>query len=422
LPASGLLKDYVEQFAPDHAAWFALQWEMLRDDFMPRELCLAQLPANFEVSRRHLELAYKLTEANGRPRVLVVISDVTAQVHRRRAERDERETAALVSRLLRGRVGFLAFHAEADEYIALIEREAHDGAAFRRAVHTLKGIAALEGIDSISEACHTLETALEEGDELAAAAAVRAITTRWALVMTKIAPLIAAASGRLELLPDDLAQLEAAIRRGASASELLATVDTWRHDRVQPRLQRFADDAVALATRLGKGPIDVRIEVADALRIPSERWSGFWSSFVHAIRNAIDHGIESPDERRAVGKSAVGRLTFRARRRDDDLTVEIEDDGRGIAWPQVAERARMRGMPFTEHDDLVEALFHEGFTTRDTATEISGRGIGLSALRHACVASGGHIEVTSRPGAGTTFEFHWPSTTARPDVLQLTAV
>jgi two-component system, chemotaxis family, sensor kinase CheA len=422
VPASGLLKDYVAQFAPDAAAWFGLQWETLREDVMPREVCLDQLPVHFEVGRRHLELAYKLTDANGRPRVLVVISDVTAQIHRRRAERDERETASLVSRLLRGRVGFLAFHAEAEGYIAIIEGDARDGAAFRRAVHTLKGISALEGIDSIAEACHALETAIEDGDELATAASVRALTARWALVMSKIAPLIAEASARLELLPEDLAQLEDAIRAGAAPAELLATIGSWFHERVQPRLQRFADDALVLATRLGKGPLEVHIEVADGLRIPSERWAGFWTAFVHAIRNAIDHGLESPEERVAVGKPQTAHLTFRASRRGDELAVEIEDDGRGIAWPQVAERARMRGMPFAEHADLVEALFHEGFTTRDTATEISGRGIGLSALRHACVSSGGGIAVTSRSGAGTTFAFRWPNTAARPDILQLTAV
>jgi two-component system chemotaxis sensor kinase CheA len=248
------------------------------------------------------------------------------------------------------------------------------------------------------------------------------ISARWTLVMSKLAPLIAETSARLELLPDDLAALEAAVLRGAPTAELLATIDSWFHERVQPRLQRFADDALTLASRLGKGPLDVHVEVADGLRIPGERWAGFWTAFVHAIRNAIDHGLESPEERVAVGKPETGHLTLRASQHGDELAIQIEDDGRGIAWPQVADRARMRGMPFTEHEDLVEALFHEGFTTRDTATEISGRGIGLSALRHACVSSGGHIAVTSLPGAGTTFEFRWQHATARRDVPHLTAV
>ena len=421
VPASGLLADYVRQFAPDRADWFVLQWEMLCADEMPAEICLAQLPARFEIGGRHVELHYKLTNANGRARVLVVISDVTAQVERARAERDERETASLVSRLLGDRVGFLAFHTEAQHYIADLGGELRAGAELRRAVHTLKGICGLEGIHSIAEACHALETAMEEGDELSTLTSVRAITARWVLVTHKIAPLVAAATDRLELRPSDALHIEAAVRRGAPAAELLAIVDSWRHDRVAPRLQRFAEDAHALAERLGKGPIEVEVEVADGLRIPSERWAGFWAAFVHAIRNAIDHGLESPDERLAIGKPATAHLTLRATQRGDELAIEIEDDGRGIGWPQVAERARSRGLPFASHDELVEALFLEGFTTRDAATEVSGRGIGLSALRHACVASGGHIAVSSRTGAGTTFAFRWPGLAMRHDVIKLAA-
>jgi two-component system chemotaxis sensor kinase CheA len=419
IPASGKLCDYVRSFAPEAADWFALQWELLGEDIMPPELSLAQMPARFEIARRHLELAYKLTSASGRRRVLVVISNITAQVQRQRAERDERETTSLLSRMLRGRVGFLEFHAETTEYIAAIAGGPRDDDEFRRIVHTLKGVSSLEGIDSIAELCHTLETAMADGDELAALSATRTICSRWELVTDKLSPLIAAASGRVELLPHDLERVEAAVRRGASSGELLAIIESWRHERVEHRLQRFADDAQMLAARLAKDPIDVQVEVADDLRLPSERWSGFWAAFVHAIRNAIDHGIEPTDERIAAGKPMVARLTLRAGRQGDEIAIEIEDAGRGIDWTAVAERARARGLPCASQADLIDALFHDGLSTRNVSTEISGRGIGMSALRHACSATGGHITVTSRPGAGTTIGFRWPSASARHEPLQI---
>jgi len=419
VPANATLIDYVRQFAPDSADWFALQWDMLRDDFLPAELCLAQLPSHFEIGRRHLELHYKMTNANGLPRVLVVISDVTARVQRQRAERDERETASLLSRLLRGRIGFLAFHAEASEYVAAIAAGPRGDVVFRRNVHTLKGIAGLEGLDSISEACHVLETAMDEGDEVAVLAASRSICARWELVTSKISPLIAAASDRIELVPGDLERIEAALRRGAGTAELSAIVDSWRHERVEPRLRRFADDALVLASRLGKEPLEVEVEADLDLRLPSERWGGFWHAFVHAIRNAVDHGLESPDERVAAGKPAAGRLILRAQQRADEIVVEIEDNGRGIDWTKVADLARSRNMPCSSHEELSEALFHDGFTTREVATEVSGRGIGMAALRQACVSTGGAIAITSRPGAGTTFRFQWPTVIARPAVLQV---
>jgi two-component system chemotaxis sensor kinase CheA len=419
VPASGKLTDYVEAFAPDAAAWFALQWESLVEGVLPPELCLAQLPAHFDIGRRHLEMHYKLTEANGRPRVLVVVSDATAQVQRRRAERDERETSSLMSRMLRGRVGFLAFHAEAASYVADIAKGARDDAEFRRTVHTLKGTAALEGVDSISELCHGLETAMADGDELAARAATQSIRSRWELVTEKISPLIAVASDRVELLPTDIARIEGAVRGAAPASELLAMIESWRHERVELRMQRFADDAHGLAQRLGKAPLDVVVDVADDLRLPGEHWGEFWTSFSHAIRNAIDHGLETPEERAAAGKPAVARLVLRAQRRAGEVAIEIEDSGRGLDWAKIAERARERGLPHATEAELVEAVFHDGLSTRDVASEISGRGIGLSALRHACVSAGGHVTITSRPGAGTALGFRWPAPRARIETLQI---
>jgi two-component system, chemotaxis family, sensor kinase CheA len=419
-PASGILTDYVRQFAPDRAEWFALQWDSLREGMLPPELCIDQLPSRFDTAQRHLEVAYKLTGADDRQRVLVVISDVTAQVQRRRAQRDEHETASLLSRLLRGRLGFLAFHAEAAGYVAQLSDGPHDrdDVAFRRTVHTLKGIAALEGIDSIAEQCHELETAMADGDEIGTLAMSRAIAARWEAVTSRISPLIAAASERVELLPADFQRIEAALRRNAPAAELLAIVASWRHERVEQRLQRFADDAQVLALRLGKGPLDVQVEVAGDLRLPSEHWGAFWTAFVHAIRNAIDHGIEAPDDRTAAGKAGVAQLILRAGQTGNEIGIEIEDDGHGIDWARVSELAAARGLPCASEADLVELVFSNGFSTRDTATEVSGRGIGMGALRQACVASGGSVAITSRPGAGTVLSFRWPSSLARPEVWQ----
>ena len=417
-PASGKLHDYIQAFAPESAKWFALQWEMLCEGELPPELCLAQLPARFEVAQRHLELHYKLTDSDGRRRVLVVISDITARVLRQRAERDERETSSLMSRMLRGRVGFLAFHAEAAQYTTAIAAGPQDDAAFRRTVHTLKGIAALEGIESISELCHELETAMADGEARAAREAARAIADRWEHVTSKISPFIAAASNRVELVPGDLERMEGAIRGKAPANQLLAMVQSWRHERVEHRLQRFADDAHALAARLGKGSVDVAVEVLGDLRLPNDRWSGFWNAFTHAVRNAVDHGLETPDERAAHGKPTA-RLALRAKRDGNELVIEIEDNGRGVDWSKVAERAQTRGLPHATKSDLAEALFHDGLSTRDVASEISGRGIGLSALRHECVAIGGNVTISSTGGAGTTMRFHWHCSSAQHEPLQI---
>ena len=158
-----------------------------------------------------------------------------------------------------------------------------------------------------------------------------------------------------------------------------------------------------LAERLGKGAIDVRVECAEDLVVQPERWAPFWAAFAHAVRNAVDHGFDPSGDR-----SAAGDLVLRSVERANDLVVEIEDHGRGIDWDRVRASARRFGLPDATRGDLEAALFHDGVTTRDIATEISGRGVGMAALREACVASGGAVSVLSSPGTGTTLRFRWP--------------
>ncbi len=140
----------------------------------------------------------------------------------------------------------------------------------------------------------------------------------------------------------------------------------------------------------------------------SERWSSFWSSFVHIVRNAVDHGLEEQDERVESGKSPNGNIDLATFTEDREFVVQIADDGRGVDWDAVIERAKEVGLSHATTGDLTEALFADGFTTRRTATQLSGRGIGMGAARRACEAHGGVARVISKRGQGTTVQFRFP--------------
>lgn len=408
IPASTDFVEYVRQFAPVWADWVDLQWEGLRDGSMPVDICLAQLPSAIELEGRHLELAYKsLVGSRGEPRVLIVVTDVTARVERDRAERDERETSSLLSRLMHGRAGFLAFYRETSEYIAELGDSTLDDVALRRTVHTLKGICATSGVQSISELCHALETAIEDGDADTCAKLGARILERWHLLAEKIGPLVDVTANRVEVLDEDTQRFEAAVAHDATRSELIDLVRSWRQERVHAHLTRLADDAHVLADRLGKGPIEVHVDADPTLRLSHLDGSSFWSGFVHALRNTVDHGIETPEERAERGKPHTAALYLRAHQHLDRITIEIEDRGRGIDWERVAEVARDRGLPTRSADDLVDALFADGISTRTEVSATSGRGIGLAALRHACEQTGGKVRVRSVLGHGTTFAFEW---------------
>jgi two-component system chemotaxis sensor kinase CheA len=102
-------------------------------------------------------------------------------------------------------------------------------------------------------------------------------------------------------------------------------------------------------------------------------------------------------------------LWLRTSLNERHFTIEFADDGRGIDWARVAEKAKARGLAAATHSDLVEALFADGLSTREAVTEHSGRGVGLSAIRAACRKLGGKVEVESQPNKGSLFRFIWPA-------------
>ncbi len=143
----------------------------------------------------------------------------------------------------------------------------------------------------------------------------------------------------------------------------------------------------------------------DGTRLPPGTFADFWSTLVHVVRNAVDHGLEPCAGAR---DRCAGQLTFTARTAAGVLVVSIADSGRGIAWDEVAKKAAARGLRHAKESELVEALFADGMSTREVVTETSGRGVGLSAVRNEVERAGGTIEVESKPGAGTRFVFRLP--------------
>ncbi|MBN2832529.1 MAG: chemotaxis protein CheA, partial [Campylobacterales bacterium] len=138
---------------------------------------------------------------------------------------------------------------------------------------------------------------------------------------------------------------------------------------------------------------------------------------VHIIRNAIDHGIESsPEERKKAGKSEEGNVSLRAYHRGGSIIIEVRDDGRGINKAKVYQKALERGI--IEKDELLSdaqiygLIMQPGFSTADTISDISGRGVGLDVVRTAIEGVRGKVDISSQEGIGTTFSIVLPLTLA----------
>jgi two-component system chemotaxis sensor kinase CheA len=158
---------------------------------------------------------------------------------------------------------------------------------------------------------------------------------------------------------------------------------------------------------------DLDKSVLDALAEP----------MAHLIRNAADHGIETPEERLVHGKSARGTIRLDAYHQGNQVVIEVTDDGRGINHEKLMRKAVEAGIVSQEeiksmsHDEILRLIFHPGLTTAEEVTEISGRGVGMDVVKTVMDRLKGRVAVESEPGRGTTFQLIAPLTLASIQAL-----
>jgi two-component system chemotaxis sensor kinase CheA len=146
---------------------------------------------------------------------------------------------------------------------------------------------------------------------------------------------------------------------------------------------------------------------------------------VHLLRNAIDHGVESPEERRGKGKAAMGRVRLSAGYKGNHVIIMVADDGEGIDQDQVLARAQQKGLIPVEQakrltsDEIYRLLFLPGFSTSTIVSDVSGRGVGLDVVQNKIESLGGSVEVSSTPGQGTRFSIRLPLTLAIIQALMI---
>lgn len=413
--------DYMEAFSPRFGVAFRLGWEQLVDDYLPLEVCLAQLPAQLWADERSFSFRYlAFYREHKLEGVLVVIADVTERLLREREEAEHSELMHAFKKLMLDRSGFAKFLSEAGAMVHNItkgEAEA-DMPGLKRTLHTLKGNAGMMGMTVVAHICHTLETQLEE-DACMQKRSLSELVKRWAAIGDHVSTFLGNSGvGVIEIPEAEYRTLVSQLSSQEPASEVLHQLISWQLEPVVRPLTRLGDQAKTLGLRLGKGEINV--EVKGTVRLDPQIWTPFFSELVHVITNAVDHGIETPEQREAAAKSSPARLQLSAVLEGDTLSFEVTDDGRGIDWASIAERAKRLHLPHASHAELVNALCTDGVTTKNSLTEISGRGVGMAAFQRRVRAMHGRLEVSSTLGKGTSLiaRFRVPAETGyRPLTL-----
>ena len=414
--------EVVRQHDSNSADWLELGLAEVEADILPVEATIGQLPDQIEADGRSLSFNYSpvYDETQSVTGVAVVITDITAQIRREMLEADTREMVRMLDCISRDRAGFLEFVHEAESIMKELESgELTDLVLIKRRVHTLKGNAATFGLQRTSEACHQIEDHIGQQNENAAEEHWDHLFACWQKVRSNLQRLVQEEDeAAVRLSDEDYRRVLSRILEGAPRETLALQVAEWKLEPTAARLQRIADQTREVARRLQKNAPEIVVR-HNELRTEPESWRPFWSAMIHVVRNAVDHGLEDSEVRARHGKCPEGRIELETRLEGKQFVVSVRDDGGGIDWSAIAEKATALGLKCNTQKDLIQALLADGLSTKDSVTETSGRGVGMSALREACTALRGSMRIETEQGVGTEFCFSFPMEEIAPETNQL---
>jgi len=384
------------------ATMFSMCWEQITSDWLPFEVTADQMPKSFLYSGRHFSLSYTgIWGAEEKlQQLLIVVSDVTDIVKAGIREREQQELLSMFQRISQDRVGFLEFFDDAERLVGALHNSKNAEEQFR-IVHTLKGNCGQYGLATVVEPCHMLESQLNETHAPLSNMEISIIAQIWQETSGRLISLLGDRTKRtIELDEKVCREVVLRLKSGANSSDIADSIERWCLDPLSARLMRFAEDAKCLSYRLGVENLDVEVQ-DQGIHLEPGSYAEIWSNMTHVIRNAVDHGLRGLEGVRP-------KLTFRAEREADRIRIRISDNGHGVSWDKVREKAKSVGIPYKNADDLVNALFYDGLSTKSSVSETSGRGVGMSALKAAVLNYGGAIRVESEFGKGTSIILELP--------------
>ena len=411
-------------------------------DEYKRGLYLSLMPRAIRLGEKALEAEYRLVATD---KMMLILTDVTRQKILEDEITEERNKLKFVVAAVRESRDFFDILDEYDAFAssipALLEGPADPEEALAevyRKIHTLKGLFSQHYFISVPSALHKLETALDGmrqsgvatpedlGDLLRRAGIDTVLQKDLGVIHDVLGSDFMERRGQVAITREQAESLKILAENllsralGEIDQETKSLLDQVRHIRsveLRDLLSSYPKGTLALAKRLEKPLRPFEIE-GDHVPVDPDRLRPFAKSLVHVFRNAVDHGIETPDEREEAGKSEEAAISCRIGRDVSGIFIEIADDGRGLDAAKLRQKAVAQGLIDRDEADgmpdreIFRLVFADALSTRDDITALSGRGVGLSALMSELRRLGGDVEITSEPGKGTSFRFVIPDLSA----------
>ncbi len=222
---------------------------------------------------------------------------------------------------------------------AVVVHQSEDLPYLKRILHTIKGNAGLFGMSSVSALYHSLENKIIKEGVTPDDHKLATLQEEWNGVRSNLGDLLGDKMDRgIEINDDDYEAVLRALLNKESPDKITKMIQSWKLETTKHRLDFIKQQTENLAQRMGKRDLKIKTKPSN-LRLENEHWAAFWFSFVHVLRNAIDHGIETEEERIRSGKTGHGSIQIETYIENNEFVIALEDDGRGINWEAIEATA-----------------------------------------------------------------------------------
>ncbi len=358
--------------------------------------------------------------------IVLMATDITELVSAQNQAEQEKAKVQQILQIVQNKNHLNRFYNEIDSWLSLLEEQSQtnkvDLELIKRALHTIKGNASLYSIKGLVESSHRAEEELNASPSLNTAAFLKKtlmqLKAEFAVFSEQVTQLFGVQlnsnTKSIEVLESDLALIADAVKywtRGQWLADLIE--DKYFAQKIHSLFQPFHQIIQQTAQQLNKEVSPLAV-TGDNITLHNIDLSNLFSTLVHCFRNSVDHGLETPDEREKNGKPKSGLIQVHTRLLEIDqnnfISMQIQDDGAGISPKKIREKLGRNGINTQNESDeqVIQHIFNPSFSTKSEITEISGRGVGLDAVKEAVEKLGGNVLVKSTVGKGTSFDFLIP--------------
>lgn len=413
--------------------------DIFREVFKQGNLCrqsvlLTLLPEQISIDENVFSIDYKIIRESldtSQQRIMVIMTDITEKNALEEQIEQERELQNTMVRVVEQYDSFMEIIEDFKRLLEDLEKSTELPAGgeekwkedLYRQVHTFKGSFSMFGLQHLTRKLHELEDyiANENNIELLKRELVgtqltalhQVYSAEWNKLVEVLGQNFFKRAEYVQVESKRIASLENMLLGTEVAKQMPRVFDElrrWRYKKISELILQYKNYVVELGLRMDKKIHPLTICGAEVLVDPRQ-YKEILYNLVHIFRNMVDHGIESPEERSSNDKDEYGNITCEISLENDGLYLEISDDGKGIDVEKIRQKSVESGMisradmEQMDETEIIQLVFESGFSTRGVVSDVSGRGMGLIAIKRVVEKIGGQVTVRSQLGIGTTFRF-----------------